>query len=84
MPLRAMYGSGIRFLTGRVNASPCIHEVLGLACDGKLHPGKVTTCVAAWEEADVAFLKDTPKVVVARKEYLPSAKSSTHCKGEHQ
>ncbi|WGS19904.1 hypothetical protein MTX19_34705 [Bradyrhizobium sp. ISRA464] len=75
IPLLAMYGKGIRFVTGRISAPPCIHEVLGLACDGKLHPGRVTTRVAPWQDAHVAFLENTPKVVVARKEYLQSAKS---------
>jgi threonine dehydrogenase-like Zn-dependent dehydrogenase len=66
MPLLEMYTTGIRFVTGRVAARPLIPQILALAAAGKIHPERVTSNVAAWEDAPDAVLAEETKLVIAR------------------
>lgn len=66
LPLLAMYGTGVTFITGRVNASACLPEVLELIHAGRFHPEKVTTRTASWEEAPEALLDPAAKVIIVR------------------
>jgi alcohol dehydrogenase len=66
VPLLAMYGTGVTFVTGRVNARACLPEVLRLVADGRLRPREVTTRIAPWSEAAEALLDRGPKVVIVR------------------
>jgi hypothetical protein len=59
-----MYGAGITFVTGRVNARACLPEVLELVNRGSLVPKHVTTRLAQWDEAPDALLDPGPKVVI--------------------
>ena len=66
LPLRAMYGAGMTFLTGRVHARAALPAVLELVRAGRFRPEIVTTRVAAWDDAAVAMLDPGPKVVITR------------------
>ena len=65
IPLLGMYGNGITFVTGRVNARTELPHVLALVEKG-FDPSIVTSRVAAWGDAERAMLDRGPKVVVAR------------------
>jgi alcohol dehydrogenase len=66
LPLLAMYGTGMIFVTGRVNARASLPEVLELVADGRLRPREVTTKTAPWAEAAEALLDRGPKVAIVR------------------
>jgi alcohol dehydrogenase len=66
MPLLEMYTAGVRFVTGRVAARPVIPPILDLAAGGGIHPEKVTSNVAAWEDAPDAVLAEETKLVIER------------------
>lgn len=66
LPLLAMYGTGVTFTTGRVNASACLPDVLRLVKEGSFHPEVVTSRTATWEEAPEALLDPSAKVVITR------------------
>ena len=66
VPLLDMYGTGLTFVTGRVDSRAVLPEVLALVASGKLRPEQVTTRVASWLDAAEAMLDSTVKVVVAR------------------
>jgi alcohol dehydrogenase len=61
-----MYTTGLRFVTGRVAARPLLPEILELVASGGIHPERVTSTVAAWEEAPEAVLGDERKLVIER------------------
>jgi alcohol dehydrogenase len=65
IPLLAMYGSGVTFVTGRVHARTELPRVLELVARG-FDPSIVTTRLASWEEAPEALLDRGPKVVITR------------------
>lgn len=67
VPLLHMYRTGVTFKTGRVNAQAETPHVLDLVQSGRLHPERLTTRVARWDDAAEAFLEPAVKVVVARK-----------------
>ena len=66
MPLLHMYRTGITFKTGRVNAQAETPHVLELVKSGRFHPERLTTKVAAWDDAAEAFLEPAFKLVVTR------------------
>lgn len=66
IPLGRLYTLGIELHTGRANAAALLPEVMRLIAAGRLHPDRVTTRIARWEEAPEAFLEDSIKLVVAR------------------
>jgi hypothetical protein len=66
MPLLEMYTTGVRFVTGRVAARPLIPEILELTAAGEIHPERVTSTVAAWEQAPEAVLAEERKLVIER------------------
>jgi threonine dehydrogenase-like Zn-dependent dehydrogenase len=66
MPLLEMYTAGVHFVTGRVAARPVIPAILELAASGEIHPERVTSNVAAWEDAPEAVLAEETKLVIER------------------
>lgn len=66
LPLLQMYFRSITFVTGVINASPLIHDVLEVVQAGKFHPEQITTLTARWEDAADALLDRSAKVVVKR------------------
>jgi threonine dehydrogenase-like Zn-dependent dehydrogenase len=66
VPLLDMYGTGLTFVTGRVDSRAVLPEVLALVASGKLRPERITTLVASWRDAAEAMLDPSVKVVVAR------------------
>lgn len=66
VPLLDMYGKGMTFVTGRVNAREGIPHVLQLVKEERLHPELFNTLVADWEDAPQALMEQTTKVVVKR------------------
>jgi hypothetical protein len=68
MPLLAMYGTGIRFVHGRVNSRQCMHDIMPLVQSRQFRPELVTGVTAAWDEAPEALLDPAAKVIVTRRE----------------
>jgi threonine dehydrogenase-like Zn-dependent dehydrogenase len=66
MPLLEMYTAGVRFVTGRVAARPVIPPILELVASGEVRPDRVTSNVAAWEDAPEAVLAEETKLVLER------------------
>ena len=66
MPLWQMYTSGVRFVTGRVNARTVLPAVLELVDGGRLDPGVVTANTASWTDAADAWSAHRDKLVVVR------------------
>lgn len=65
LPLLPMYTTGVRFVTGRVNARAVIPQVLDLLADGcDLSPAVDT--VVPWEDAPTAWPAMTGKTVFTR------------------
>lgn len=65
IPLRAIYGTGVTFVTGRVQARAELPAVLELVAAGRFAPERVTTRVAGWDDAVEALLDPGAKVVIA-------------------
>ena len=66
LPLWRMYLNGSTLATGLANARADLPSVLDLVESGRLRPEVVTTVRADWEDAPMAFLKRSTKVVVER------------------
>lgn len=66
VPLLDMYGTGLTFVTGRVDSRAVLPEVLALVAAGALRPEQVSTCVAPWSDAAEAMLDPSVRVVVSR------------------
>jgi threonine dehydrogenase-like Zn-dependent dehydrogenase len=67
VPLWHMYLKGTRLHVGVSNPRADLPAVLELIAAGRFHPGRVTSRIAAWDEAPEAFLdRQATKVVVAR------------------
>ena len=63
MPLLKMYGKGITFITGRVDARAHLHEVLERCAGGHFHPEHVTSRVVPFSQAAEAMTDSGPKLV---------------------
>ncbi len=66
IPLLDMYDKGITFKTGRVNARSYIPKIIDLVEKGRLHPEKITSKVAPWDEAIEAWHEPCVKVIISR------------------
>ncbi|MCG8590720.1 MAG: alcohol dehydrogenase catalytic domain-containing protein [Proteobacteria bacterium] len=66
IPLQEMYLKNVTLKTGFINAASEIPVVLDLIERGVLQPERVTTTLAAWEDAAEAFLEEGSKVIVKR------------------
>jgi threonine dehydrogenase-like Zn-dependent dehydrogenase len=66
IPLLGMYGNGVTFVTGRVNARAELPAALALVAKGRFDPSIVTTRVSAWDDAPEAMLDRGPKVIISR------------------
>jgi len=66
LPLGKLYTLGIRFFIGRAHSVSLLPRVMPLIEQGRLHPEEVTTQLADWEQAPLAWLDDTIKLVVTR------------------
>jgi threonine dehydrogenase-like Zn-dependent dehydrogenase len=66
LPLLDMYGKGVHFHTGRVNALAEMPVVLELIRSGKLHPERVTSEVVAWSDAAPALMEPSMKPIFVR------------------
>jgi threonine dehydrogenase-like Zn-dependent dehydrogenase len=68
VPYFLMYGRGVQFVTGRVNARVLMPEVLDLVQAGRIDPLTVTDCVIPFENVLEAFAEPTLKPVFVREE----------------
>lgn len=66
IPLRAIYGTGVTFVTGRAQARADLPALLEVVAAGRFAPEQVTTRVASWDDAIEALHDPGPKVVIAR------------------
>jgi alcohol dehydrogenase len=67
MPLLDMFARGVTFRTGRPHVTNDLARILALVAEGRLHPDRVTTTIAPWDEAAEALLAhDTGKLVIER------------------
>jgi alcohol dehydrogenase len=66
VPLLDMYGTGVRFHTGRANARTDMPAVLELIASRRLRPELVTSEVVAWEDAAEALTNPSMKPVFVR------------------
>jgi threonine dehydrogenase-like Zn-dependent dehydrogenase len=67
VPYFAMYGRGVRFETGRVNARAHMHDVLDLLQARRIRPRDVTECVLGFDDALEGFASSTLKPVFVRR-----------------
>lgn len=79
VPLLDMFDGDVTFKTGRANARACMPKVLDLVRDGKLRPERVTTRLAAWDDAAEALGDPSTKVVIRK---LTMRKETSHG-GDH-
>ena len=61
-----LYTLGIQFFIGRAHSVSLLPEVMPLIAERRLRPEQVTTRVVDWEEAPIAWLEDSIKLVVTR------------------
>jgi alcohol dehydrogenase len=66
IPLLDMYGRGIRFHTGRVNARADMPDVLELVQSGRIKPEAITSEVVPWDRAAEALAEPSMKPVFLR------------------
>ena len=66
VPLFEMYGRGVRFVTGRVNARASLPAVLELVASGRLDPEPVNTAIVPWADAIDGLLEGGLKPVIVR------------------
>jgi alcohol dehydrogenase len=66
VPLLEMYGRGVRFITGRVNARAHLPAVLELVATGRLDPAPVNTATVPWRDAIDGLLNGGSKPVIVR------------------
>jgi len=66
LPLLDMYGTGVRFHTGRANARADMPEVLALVQSGRLRPELVTSERVAWSDAAEALADPSMKPLFVR------------------
>lgn len=65
LPMLAMYSRCCTLHTGRVHARPAIPKVLA-AVEAGFDPSKVTSQVAAWDDAEAALADPPMKLVISR------------------
>lgn len=63
IPLTKMYGKGITFITGRVDARSNLPDVLNACAHGHFHPERVTGRVVPFTQAAEAMTDAAPKLV---------------------
>ena len=68
MPLLAMYGTGIRFVHGRVHSRQCMYDMMPLVESRQFRPELVTGLSAGWDDAPEALLDPAAKVIITRRE----------------
>jgi alcohol dehydrogenase len=66
VPLLEMYGRGVRFTTGRVDARAHLPHVLAEVAKGRLDPTPVTTARVAWRDAVDGLLHGGAKPIILR------------------
>lgn len=66
VPMFSMYTSGVRLVTGRVNARAVLPEALDLVLKGALQPESVTDAVVPWRDAADALVAHPQKLVIHR------------------
>jgi threonine dehydrogenase-like Zn-dependent dehydrogenase len=66
MPLLDMYDTGVTFKIGRAHSRADLPRIVELVANGRFHPEKVTTKVAAWSDAVEALNDPSAKVVIVR------------------
>lgn len=66
VPLLRMYGKGITFMTGRVQARAHLPEVLRACAQGDFHPEHVTERVLSFDDAPGAMTDPAAKIVFKR------------------
>jgi alcohol dehydrogenase len=66
LPLLDMYANDVTFRTGRPSVGPHIARVLSLVADGKVHPERVTSRVARFDDAVEVLLEKPLKPVLVR------------------
>lgn len=71
VPLFSMYARGLTLRTGFANARADLPAVLDLVRSHRLRPERITTLVAAWDDAPTAMLDPTSKVVLTRARTTP-------------
>jgi alcohol dehydrogenase len=64
LPLLELYTRGVHLHMGRTMARPAIPAILALVAAGRLRPQLVTSATAAWDEAPMALLEPTTKLVI--------------------
>jgi threonine dehydrogenase-like Zn-dependent dehydrogenase len=66
LPVWHMMVKSLRFETGYARPSVHLPDILDLVARGRFDPGLITTRLADWDDAPVALLDPTTKVVVHR------------------
>jgi threonine dehydrogenase-like Zn-dependent dehydrogenase len=66
VPLLEMYTTGVTLITGRAMARATMPAVIDRIASGDLHPDRVTSNVAAWEQAAEAVAEAQTKLVIER------------------
>jgi alcohol dehydrogenase len=66
VPLGRLYTLGIQLHIGRAHSAARLPEVLALVAAGRLHPEQITSSVVDWEDAPVAYVERSLKLVVHR------------------
>lgn len=66
VPLREMHTIGLTFKTGHSHARANIPAILSLISDARIHPERVTTEVAHWDDALEALSHFRTKLVITR------------------
>lgn len=66
LPIGKLYTRGIQFFIGRTHAVSILPEVMQLIAERRLRPEEITTRQVDWEEAPIAWLEDSIKLVITR------------------
>ncbi len=66
LPLLDMYGNDVTFRTGRPSVGPHIARVLELVAEGRVHPERVTSREASFDDAIEVLLERSLKPILVR------------------
>jgi threonine dehydrogenase-like Zn-dependent dehydrogenase len=66
LPLLDMYANDVSFRIGRPSVGPHVAYVLSLIADDKIHPERVSSVVAPFDDAIEVLLRRELKPVLAR------------------